>query len=82
MLVHSYIYYHANESIITDETWTKWAKQLARLHEKYGYRVGFYDDAFADWDGSSGFHLPVDLSIINTARRLLADHHERMEIIG
>lgn len=57
MLIHSFIYYELNDNIITDELWTRWAQQLARVQNKYGKRIGFFDKLFADWDGSTGHHL-------------------------
>lgn len=73
MLIHSCIYYTLNEAIIDDDTWQKWANQLVRLHAKFGSRIGFYDSAFADWDGSTGYHLPFDTEVVRVARRLLDD---------
>ena len=35
MLVHSYIYYELNDNIISDNTWSKWAVELADLQNKY-----------------------------------------------
>ena len=71
MLVHSYIYYELNNNIVNDATWQKWADQLAKLQAKFGRRIGFYDKAFADWDGSTGFHLPRDANVERVARKLL-----------
>ena len=31
MLVHSYIYYHMDDSIILDTTWQEWADELTKL---------------------------------------------------
>lgn len=70
MLVHSYLYYHLNESIIDDCTFDKWAKELAQI-QKECYNIGFYDKEFENWDGSTGFHLPADSFIIGKARQLL-----------
>jgi oligoendopeptidase F len=73
MLVHSYIYYELDDNVISDDVWQKWATQLAKLQAKFGKRIGFYDKAFADWDGSTGFHLPRDGNVERVARRLLQD---------
>ncbi|MGG2028041.1 hypothetical protein AB1282_20280 [Gottfriedia sp. S16(2024)] len=35
ILVHSYIYYQLNGSIIEDSTWDRWAKELVELTESY-----------------------------------------------
>jgi hypothetical protein len=78
MLVHSYLYYGRDTNIIDDRTWTKWAQQLARLQQKYGWRINFYDRWFKDWNGSSGYHLPtnagVDHNVVRVAERLLEYH--------
>ena len=35
MLVHSYIYYELDDSIISDAQWSKWAVELAELQKKW-----------------------------------------------
>lgn len=70
MLIHSYLYYHMDAPIIDDDLWSKWAKQLAALQQKFGDWINFYDAAFADWTGSTGHRLPVDADIARVARRL------------
>lgn len=59
MLVHSYLYYVLDSPVITDDKWQQWADELTalQLQEK---QIGFYDEEFADWDGSTGMHLPKD----------------------
>lgn len=59
MLVHSYLYYVLDSPVISDDKWQQWADELTalQLHEK---QIGFYDEEFADWDGSTGMHLPKD----------------------
>ena len=34
MLVHSYLYYKLDNPIIDDDTWQKWANELAELQRK------------------------------------------------
>lgn len=76
MLIHSYLYYGTDTQVIDDHTWTQWAQQLARLQRKYGWRIGFYDRLFKDWNGSTGHHLPtnagVDYNVVRVAERMLA----------
>lgn len=81
MLIHSCIYYVLNENIISDETWSQWATQLLKLQLRYGHRIGFYDRAFADWNGSTGHHLPVDVNVERVARRMLALHKAGVDIL-
>lgn len=72
MLVHSYIYYRLDDNLISDHQWMEWAQELARLQDENKiYEIGYYDAAFKDWDGSSGFMLPNNDSIAHTARSLL-----------
>lgn len=73
MLVHSYIYYTLNDSIIGDDTWQKWANHLVRINRP----TGFYDEAFDGWDGTTGHHLPKDNWIMNKALYLLRIHDEK-----
>jgi hypothetical protein len=82
MLVHCFLYYKMDSPIIEDHTWSLWAQQLARLQLKYGHRIGFYDDAFADWDGSSGFHLPADADVVRVARRVHDEARDRERILS
>lgn len=61
MLIHSCLYYEMNESIVDDHTWQKWANELAELQKNHPdeCNMDFYDEHFKDWDGSSGYHLPL-----------------------
>lgn len=61
LLVHSCIYYHLNNNIISDKKWDEWARELKSLQEKYPHiseKVMWYD-AFKDWDASTGAFLPI-----------------------
>jgi hypothetical protein len=71
LLVHSAIYYRLNSSLVSDYLWQEWANYLAYLQDDYGWQVGFYDSAFEDWDGSTGYHLPADMSVLRVAEYLL-----------
>ena len=70
MLVHSYLYYHLDDTIISDDLWQEWAEELHEL-QKSATKIGFYDSAFADWDGTTGMHLPKDAWIADKAHQLL-----------
>lgn len=61
MLIHSCLYYEMNESIVTDHQWQAWANELAKLQQDHPDKcvIGFFDEEFKDWDGSSGYHLPL-----------------------
>lgn len=70
MLVHSYIYYHMDDNIISDDKWQEWADELTEL-QKRKQNIGFYDEAFADWSGASGAFLPFDPWVKERAKKLL-----------
>ena len=67
LLIHSYLYYALDAPIITDEVWQQGADQLVALQSLSGASIGFYDEEFRDWDGSTGFHLPQDAYVANKA---------------
>jgi hypothetical protein len=74
ILVHSIIYYSFDENIISDSQWSKWAEELVKLQQQYPEiaRDCVYADAYENFDGSSGFNLPLnDPGAFNTAVRLL-----------
>lgn len=62
ILVHSIIYYRFDENIVSDAMWTKWAMELADLQRRYPGEAKqcAYADAFTDFDGSTGFNLPLE----------------------
>lgn len=75
ILVHSVIYYMMDDSIISDATWAKWAKELEELQRQYPdiAEQCVYADAFRGFDHSTGFNLPLrDEWANNKARQLLA----------
>lgn len=61
MLVHSCLYYELDTNLISDKTWSDWAKELAQLQVVYpeiSSKV-IWADAFKDWDGTTGAFLPL-----------------------
>lgn len=56
LLVHSYLYYVLDDPVVPDDVWQSWANELAEINTD----IGFYDEAFKDWDGSTGYHLPFE----------------------
>lgn len=83
VLVHSCIYYVFNENIISDFTWSGWARELVELQEKYPSIAARVDYAkeFQDFDGSTGFHLPTrNLEIMAKAQYLLEIRKEKANV--
>lgn len=61
LLIHSCIYYHLNQNIISDKKWDEWARELKTLQEQYpeiSKQVTLYE-YFSDWDASTGAFLPI-----------------------
>lgn len=62
ILVHSIVYYKYDQNIISDYTWSKWAKELydmQRANPDMAKETEFYD-IFEDFDYSTGSNLPMD----------------------
>lgn len=74
LLIHSCIYYHLNQNVISDKKWDEWAKELRKLQEQYPYiseKVTLYE-YFKDWDASTGAFLPITLDwVISIASRFV-----------
>ena len=82
MLVHSYLYYRLDQPIIDDDTWQKWANELAELQREnpFDCNINFYDDSFKDWNGDTGFHLPLyDVKVSRKAEQILNIYKEKNE---
>ena len=71
MLVHSYLYYVLDENVVDDHKWQQWADELTEL-QKEKKVIGFYDEAFSDWTGATGTHLPFDGWVVQRAKKMLA----------
>lgn len=74
ILVHSFLYYNRDITLIEDRQWDKWAKELVQLQKdnpELSDKV-IYAEAFKDFDGTSGFDLPYrDDRIVKIAMGLL-----------
>ena len=82
MLVHSYLYYRLDNPIIDDDTWQKWANELAELQREnpFDCNINFYDKHFEDWNGDTGFHLPLfDVKVARKAEQILNIYKEKNE---
>lgn len=75
MFVHSYLYYVLDQPIVSDHTWQRWADDLALMQRNHPKLVvGFFDADFADWDGSTGMHLPQYPWVVDRGAQLLHLH--------
>lgn len=61
MLIHSCLYYEMNTSTISDKQFDAWGKELAQLQNDNPEIADnlCFAYAFKDWDGTTGFHLPL-----------------------
>ncbi len=58
ILVHSYIYYELNDSVVSDCMYDDNVKQLLKLMEnKQAAKASRFYKYFKEYDGSTGFHL-------------------------
>lgn len=81
MLVHSCLYYHLNQNIISDKQWDAWARELRDLQNQYpeiSKQVTLYE-YFKDWDASTGAFLPITESWIVMKARQVAGINEKKE---
>lgn len=83
VLHHSILYYRFGESVITDAQFDKFAYELVDLQEKYpeeSETVPFFLEEFRDFDGSTGFHLPItDPHEVSKSRYILQLHLDRRQ---
>jgi hypothetical protein len=81
VLIHSILYYRFDESVISDYQFDSWSRELAALQQNNkdaSERVIYYREAYREFDGSSGYFLPLyDKRATNRAIRLLRDERER-----
>jgi NAD-dependent DNA ligase adenylation domain len=74
ILVHSFLYYQLNESLIDDYTFDTWSRELVNLQSRYPTEAmkSVYAKEFKGFDGSSGYDLPYSRMEIQTVgHRLL-----------
>lgn len=72
--VHSCIYYRLNDNLIPDHQWAEWAKELVTAQSQFPEvaEKQLWAAEFKDFDGSTGFNLPInEPGVVATARRLL-----------
>lgn len=70
--LHSFLYYQKNEPVVSDEAWDRKARKLARVQHTHGYDAGSWqNEAFEDFTGDTGFHLPFTDEIRQKATELI-----------
>lgn len=74
ILVHSCLYYGMDESLVPDGTFDRWCRELVELQAAHpGAYSDRFDAHFVDWDGVSGYDLPIrDPWVWNKAAYLIA----------
>lgn len=77
MLVHSYLYYWLGDPIWSDDKWQQVADDLAELQRMFPEPIQFFDDAFKDWNGSTGMHLPNNGDVAIWATNVHRLHQEQ-----
>lgn len=77
MIIHSVIYYRMDDNVISDDQWQEWANQLRDVQNRYPHlkAIGYHDDLFEEWDGSTGMHL--DLHQYYTQAQRIIGYHRR-----
>ncbi len=83
ILVHSFLYYKLNESIITDLTYDQWCMELVDLQEQYpelAKKTAYYNICqHFDRSGSGFFIKNYPPEIISTAFHLLYQHYKKRD---
>ncbi|OYD08569.1 DNA ligase LigA-related protein [Paludifilum halophilum] len=80
VLIHSFLYYRMNTSIVSDGQYDGWARELAELQTKYPEIAAEveYAEYFADFGESvTGFDLPLHLPEVEQAARRVLYLHEK-----
>lgn len=61
IVVHSFGYYRMNDTLVNDSVFDSWCNELVNLQKEYpdiAKQVELHD-YFEDFDGSTGFNLPI-----------------------
>jgi len=75
IVIHSCIYYRLNENLVSDHQWAAWAKELVEAQERFPdiAEKQLWAKEFADFDGSTGFNLPItEPGVVARARSLVS----------
>ena len=79
ILVHSFLYYQMNTSVISDYTFDMWSKELATLLQDYPEesKQTVYYEEFKEFDGSSGYDLPFYYPSVQQAGTALLNYRKK-----
>ena len=80
LLVWSRLYYELDVSVVPDSEFNAKGRELAELQSKYPEisKMVAYAEEFEDWDGSTGYHLPLrDPWVCSKAAQILRIHDRR-----
>jgi hypothetical protein len=82
VLVHSYLYYQLDTSIISDHTFDRWCNELVQLTEQYPEEASqvIYHKEFEGFDGSTGCDLPFSYPHIQSIGNKILKYHKRMKL--
>ena len=73
LLVHSIIYYHMNDNIITDNQWAKWAIELEELQRDY-------PEIAKNCPRAKEFGLTKEMSILVIIRQLIVEVEQKKTV--
>lgn len=62
ILVHSILYYRFDKNIVSDHIFDSWSQELVALqtnNQEASEKVLYYREAYREFDGSSGYYLPL-----------------------
>ena len=77
--LHSTIYYVYDSNIIEDSEYDRFSRELTELQAVYpkaSKEAPLYE-AYQDWDGSTGYHIPQRLNFEHKALYMLRLHNEK-----
>ena len=73
LCVHAALYYRLNTSLVSDATYDAWSRELVQLQTDHPDVAAacVLAESFADFDGSTGFHLAGEPWALDKAQQLL-----------
>jgi hypothetical protein len=70
-----------NTNIVSDDLWQQWANELEQIQKSNPKccKISYYDKEFADWDGTTGNHLPKTIIVEQKAKQVLSYYEKFKE---